>query len=544
MPRRFALLLVFAIIISACGTSTTPAPTLPASAQTTPETPSAPATNDPTPAPSDTADATAESAYLHPAVPSFLRGLAVGLPLTNDPAAATRLIQPTAAPDAPSTWVYALVAPFPTLTDSLDFSDLQALWSGTPPNALNGLGLVMDDSTQAAMTALLGPPAPGVVRSVPANQVLPTTWEAQPGLWAVVPFESLVPQWKVIALDGQSPIHKDFDPATYPLKLGFTAQGFTLPASNRDPAKLTTLLMTGVTALVRATAYKMEQKGLTYPAQDVGDLMRAADILHISNEVPFAKDCPYPNPSQTRLIFCSDPRYIELLESIGTDVVELTGNHFADWGTAATLMTMDMYDERGWPYYGGGRNLSDARKTVILEHNGNRIGFVGCNPVGPDFAWATATRPGAAACEDLDWMTAAVADLKSQGVLPIATFQHFEYYTPEPRPNQVRDFRAMADAGAVIVSGSQAHSPQAMEFYDGAFIHYGLGNLFFDQMHTDKDTRKEFADRYVIYDGRVISIEIFTFMLEEYARPRFMTPTERTDLLNTIWSYTDWRFLP
>ncbi|MEJ5225819.1 MAG: CapA family protein, partial [Anaerolineales bacterium] len=500
--------------------------------------------NTPTPVSASPTAPTPESAYLHPAVPDFLRGLAVGLPLTDDPTQAARLIQPAAASDAQSTWVYALVAPFPTLIDSITLTDLQALWAGDPSGPLNGLGLVMDDSTQAAMTLLLGPPASGVVRAAPADQVLSTAWAAQPGLWAIVPFEALVPQWKVIALDDQSPIHKDFDLTAYPLKLGFTAQGFTLPASNRDPNKLTTLLMTGVTALVRATAYKMEQKGLTYPAQDVGDLMRNADILHISNEIPFAKDCPTPDPYQTRLIFCSDPRYIELMEYIGTDVVELTGNHFADWGTAATLMTMDMYDERGWPYYGGGRNLKDAHQPAIMEHNGNRIGFVGCNPVGPDFAWATETRPGAAACEDLAWMRVAVGNLKAQGILPVATFQHFEYYTPEPRPNQVRDFRAMVEAGAAIVSGSQAHSPQAMEFYNGTFIHYGLGNLFFDQMHTDRDTRKEFADRYVIYDGRVISVEIFTFMLEDYARPRFMTPGERADLLSYIWSYTNWSILP
>ncbi len=544
MSTRPIAILILALILSACGTPATPAPTLPAPTESTPQPPAAPPANNPTPAPTPTAAANVQAAYLHPAVPAALRALAANLPLTQDPSQASLSIQPTAAPDAQTTWIYALVAPFPTLTDSVTFSELQTLWRGDPASPLNGLTLVMDDPTQAALTLLLGPPGPGVVRSVPTDQVLTAAWETQPTTWAIIPFESLEPRWKVIALDGAAPIHNDFDPAAYPLKLGFSAQGLSLPPSNRDPAKLTTLLLTGVTALVRATAYKMEQKGLTYPAQDIGDLLRSADILHISNEIPFAENCPPPDPYQTRLIFCSDPRYIELLEYIGADVIELTGNHFADWGAAATLMTLDMYDARGWPYYGGGRNLADARKTVILEHNGNRIGFVGCNPVGPDFAWAAATRPGAAACDDLTWMTTAVTELKNQGVIPVATFQHFEYYTPEPRPNQVRDFRAMAEAGAAIVSGSQAHSPQAMEFYNDAFIHYGLGNLFFDQMHTDKDTRKEFADRYTIYDGRVISIEIFTFMLEEYARPRYMTPTERSDLLTYIWSYTNWSDLP
>ncbi len=39
-------------------------------------------------------------------------------------------------------------------------------------------------------------------------------------------------------------------------------------------------------------------------------------------------------------------------------------------------------------------------------------------------------------------------------------------------------FEQVADDGAVIVSGSQAHAPLEMEFYKGTFIHYGLGNLF------------------------------------------------------------------
>ena len=62
----------------------------------------------------------------------------------------------------------------------------------------------------------------------------------------------------------------------------------------------------------------------------------------------------------------------------------------------------------------------------------------------------------------------------------------------------------MVDAGATIVSGSQAHHPMVMEFYGGSFIHYGLGNLFFDQMYNEtypilQGTRKEFIDRHVFY---------------------------------------------
>ena len=96
-------------------------------------------------------------------------------------------------------------------------------------------------------------------------------------------------------------------------------------------------------------------------------------------------------------------------------------------------------------------------------------------------------------------------------------------------PWQLNDFQQVADDGAVIVSGSQAHVPLEMEFYKGAFIHYGLGNFFYDQMGNQipdptrpyipplPAQRWEFIDRHVIYDNRYISTELLTAMLEDYA---------------------------
>jgi len=104
----------------------------------------------------------------------------------------------------------------------------------------------------------------------------------------------------------------------------------------------------------------------------------------------------------------------------------------------------------------------------------------------------------------------------------------------------------MVDAGAIIVNGSQAHTPKSMEFYDDGFIHYGLGNLFFDQMHVQvgenliSTTRDEFIDRHIFYNGRYISSELLTARLEDFARPRPMTPAERATFLTTIFTASGW----
>ena len=450
------------------------------------------------------------------------------------------------------TLVYALVAPFPTVTDGISLEELKRAWvEGIAPAPFGGQPLLMDESTHATLRALWGEPAPGAARIVPGGQLLDTAWSQLPS-WAVVPFNALQPKWKVLTIDGQSPIRKDFDLSSYPLVVNLILQSqndvqssvLSLPPPNYDPGKLTTVIMTGVTALVRATALTMEIKGTTYPGERIRDLMREADIAHVSNEIPFFTGCTYPKANQVALVFCSDPKYIDLLTDIGTDVVELTGNHFADRGSAGMRETIEIYKEKGLPYFGGGLDLQDSLKPARFEINGNKIAFIGCNK--PDvgrFPTATDFQPGAAPCKFPE-LTQTISDLKAQGYVVISTFQWNESYDSRPSPQQMDDFQLVSDSGASIVSGSQAHYAQMMEFYNDSFIHYGLGNLFFDQM-GDQDwmppgIRRVFFDRYVIYDGKLISVELITAMLEDYARPRLMTEQEGASFLQEYFFYSGW----
>jgi len=449
-----------------------------------------------------------------------------------------------------SQWVYALVTPFSSTMQGISSDDLLLGWQGGSLGVFGNQPLLMDSNTYDMLSAVWGPAADGSVNVIAKNGLLDYAWAHQPAL-AIIPFEALDPRWKVLPVDGLSPVHKDFDPASYRLKISISLNGdpqlvalikanFEIPFTNRDPQKMTIVAMTGVTALVRATAYEMEKHGILYPDQDIRDELLNADITHISNEVPFAVDCPYPNPTQTEIRFCSRDGYIQLLEDVGTDVVELTGDHFQDWGTEAIFHTLDMYRERGWLYYGGGANLAGGRKALLMENNANRIAFIGCNEKGGSFAQASETSPGAAVC-DMDWMAGEISRLKQAGYLVITTFQHHEYYMYAAQPDQQQDFRQMAEAGAVIVSGSQAHQPQGMEFLNGSFIHYGLGNLFFDQYGLCEACRQGLIDRHVFYDGRYISTELSPIEFVDYARSRPMTLEEANSLLQNLFQVSDWQ---
>jgi poly-gamma-glutamate synthesis protein (capsule biosynthesis protein) len=120
------------------------------------------------------------------------------------------------------------------------------------------------------------------------------------------------------------------------------------------------------------------------------------------------------------------------------------------------------------------------------------------------------------------------------------TFQYIEYYQYKPTAEQIQDFHAVAEAGPVIISGSQAHFPQTFEFTGGTFIHYGLGNLFFDQFGLQRETEMAFIDRHVFYQGRYLGVELITIQFVDSARPRFMTPEERSSFLATVFSASGW----
>ncbi len=426
-------------------------------------------------------------------------------------------------------WVYALVAPFPTLTDGVTLQDLRNVWRGDPVDVLDGAPLMMAESTLRAFEGVWGKASGDLIKVVDEQNLLDMAWQERPA-WALVPFEQLDPRWKVLQVDGDSPIEKTFNQDRYPLVIKFGleetsgADEVILPQTNRNPDKLTTVVVTGVTALVRSTAAKMEALGMTYPAQDIVDWLRGADITHISNEVSFEPRCPDPNPNQTSLVFCSKPEYLELLEYSGADVIELSGNHLTDWRVDSLAYTLNLLTEHGMQYYASGETLEKARQPLLLEHNGNKIAFIGCNPAGPPTVWATETRVGAASC-DYEAMQAKITELRDQGYVVIATLQYNENYSLKPTDFEVRDFTPLAKAGASIVSGSQAHYPKGMTFVNDSLVHFGLGNLYFDQMRVpdgfqpevfDEEnlpiagTRLEFIDRHVIYDGKYIGTELLT----------------------------------
>jgi hypothetical protein len=445
-------------------------------------------------------------------------------------------------------WEYVLVAPFPTVMDGVSLADLKRAWLGDFSGNAITKPIEMIAETRDIFSILWGEPSVLGVKVLTSDQLHPEPFNGMQR-WALIPFESLDPKWKVLEIEGKSPLSKEFIEAEYPLAVNMKFTGDEKAIShinnllelnpnlfnitNRDSSMLSVVMLTGTTALTRDIGKQMDAKGVMYPASDIMDWFHQADIIHISNEVSFMNGCIVGDRGK----FCSKPEYLSLLTGIGTNVIELTGNHLLDFGPNPFLYTLSLYNQNHILYYGGGSNLEEARKPLLIEDHGNKIAFLGCNYGNPESNLATATTPGANPCNN-EWMNSAIQGLKNQGYLIIFTFQDIEVCTPEPADTQRGDFFRAAEAGADIVSGSQAHCPQTVTFHQGAFIHYGLGNLFFDQM--DPLSQREMVDLHYFYKGRYISTQFLTAILEDSSKPRSMTAAERKNLLYSIFEASVW----
>ncbi|NSW51623.1 MAG: CapA family protein [Anaerolineae bacterium] len=461
--------------------------------------------------------------------------------LIQDSTSADVLIQPGTEGETIGEWRYFLAVPFFCLQDSITTREFLQAWSTIMVNEEDSpITIGMSGTTLAMLTTTLGEPRGQVQIINDVADLHNAVWQDTTCRhWAILPFEEVTWQWKLIRIDDQDP----FTEAQSLLRVPISAAPKNLtniPAiTNFHPEKITTVNMTGVTALVRATAVLMEKHGVLYPAEDVGDILRSADFTHISNEVSFAVDCPYPQYVMEGLTFCSAPEYISLLEAVGADIIEMTGDHLHDWGNQALMDTLTLYEQRQFLVYGAGYNIEQAMQPLRIEHNGNRLAFIGCNAKSPGYAQSSANSPGTWFC-DWETLSAQIQSVTDEGYLPIITIQHKEYDQPTPTQEIITDFHFLADQGAAVIIGSQAHQPQTFDFSTPAFIHYGLGNLFFDQYNEGANYRDAFIDRLTVYENHLVNVSLTTTVFIDWAKPRLMDETERINFLNRIYQLSDW----
>lgn len=236
----------------------------------------------------------------------------------------------------------------------------------------------------------------------------------------------------------------------------------------------------------------------------VSESLRLADVRFAQVERVYSERGSYQGQGIAPHVR-QHPRMAEAFQSVPFDVVGIGSNHTGDWGPEAVEDTVETFRRLGIATIGAGRNISEARKEVIITKEGFRIAFLGYVSVLLPQYWATEERAGATPMRvktyyepyeyqpgapsrivtipnrrDLELLQEDVRRAKQAADFVIVSFHWGVHFIPKPLADyQPIVAHAAVDAGATAILGHHQHVLQAVEMYKDAVIFYGLGNFSF-----------------------------------------------------------------
>lgn len=212
--------------------------------------------------------------------------------------------------------------------------------------------------------------------------------------------------------------------------------------------------------------------------------MQNADLFILNNEFVFSNQGEAMEDKQYTLR--NDPKYVKILQELGTDVVSIANNHILDFGRAAFLDTLDTLKQAEIEYTGGGRNIEEATTPVVRTIGGQTFAIFGATRVSPSYDWyANTKRSGILQTYDATELNNAITEAENT-YDHIIVFVHWGIERSEyPEEYQRSLAKGYIDAGADLVIGAHPHVLQGFEYYKDVPICYSLGNYLFGNRTGD-----------------------------------------------------------
>ena len=248
------------------------------------------------------------------------------------------------------------------------------------------------------------------------------------------------------------------------------------------------MALAGDTMLGRQVAHVLEsRKPASLFSSEVVAALREADLVVLNLECCIStRGERWPAPGKP-FFFRAPPAAVDVLTGLGVACVTLANNHALDFGTVALVDTLETLHAAGIETVGAGRDLREARRPVVLQANGFRLGVIGVTDHPSDYA-AQERTPGVAYAplgpELPTWLDAAVASLDVDAVL--VTPHWGPNMTESPLPRIRAAGAAFLGAGATIVAGHSAHVFHGVE---GPVL-YDIGD-FLDDYATHPTLRND-----------------------------------------------------
>ena len=177
------------------------------------------------------------------------------------------------------------------------------------------------------------------------------------------------------------------------------------------------------------------------------------------------------------------PKDISFLKEIGFDVLSLANNHILDYGVDGLKETLYECTKNDVKFFGAGDNKLEAKKLLIVDVNGCKVGFLGYadeefNLAEDNLAGANHFDP----YESLDEIKEARLIVDCLIVLYHGGVEYYRY----PSPMLQKKCRKIAEKGADLVLVQHSHCIGTFEYINGSTIIYGQGNSIFG--YNEKNT--------------------------------------------------------
>ncbi|MFC2066098.1 CapA family protein [Chloroflexota bacterium] len=280
------------------------------------------------------------------------------------------------------------------------------------------------------------------------------------------------------------------------------------------------------------------------------------------------------------------------LTHAGFDVISFDSNHTLDVGVDALKDTIDIVKKNNIGMIGVGMDIEEARRPLILERKGTKIGFLAYNSVLPPGYAAGPGRPGCNPIrvstfydqvdaqpgtppevvtipnrEDVKAMEESIQSLKSQVDIVMISMHWGIHFQPAVIAMYQREVgHAAIDAGADLIIGTHAHILKGIEVYKGKVIFYSLCNFGMDAFlarevkspHAQRffslykfkpdpeyttypfppDAKKSMIAKCKIVNGNIASVSYLPLWINKQSQPEL--PLRKDKRSEEVYNYVEW----
>ena len=197
-----------------------------------------------------------------------------------------------------------------------------------------------------------------------------------------------------------------------------------------------------------------------FALKNIRDVLAQDDLTIVNFEGTLTESTYVPSSKRNNeFLFSAPPEYVAMLTENSIEAVSLENNHVLDHGE-------DVYTETQTHLSNAGVIWSGDGEIGVYEVKGIQVAMLSYLCIDRyDQLW--------------DKVPAEIMAAKEFYPIVIVNFHWGNELMYHPTDNQIKMGRLAVDAGADLVLGHHSHRIQPIEYYNGVYICYSLGNFCF-----------------------------------------------------------------